>query len=91
MVRHGKMRWISLRARTQTNTDIDYVWHPLPNVEDEEFDVHPRELGPFLRGYIEGWIPDASSLSLNDRPVPTKEQALCQVLSIGASLRVAAR
>jgi hypothetical protein len=58
VVRHGKMRSISLRARTQTNTDIDYVWHPLPNVEDEEFDVHPRELGPFLRGYIEGWIPD---------------------------------
>ena len=34
------------------------MWHPLSNVEDEEFDVYPRELGPFLRGYLEGWIPD---------------------------------
>jgi hypothetical protein len=58
VVRHGKMRSISLRARAHTITDADYVWHPLSNVEDEEFDVYPRELGPFLRGYIEGWIPD---------------------------------
>ncbi|MFM9448762.1 hypothetical protein [Streptomyces acidiscabies] len=58
VVRHGKMRSISLRARARTNTDADYVWYPGSNVEDEEFDAHPRELGPFLRGYIEGWIPD---------------------------------
>ncbi|MFF4630018.1 hypothetical protein [Streptomyces griseorubiginosus] len=58
VVRHSKMRSLSLRARFKTITDADYVWHPLSNVEDEKFDVYPRELGPFLRGYIEGWIPD---------------------------------
>ena len=58
VVRHHRMRSISLRARTHSWADTDYVWHPLSNVEDEEFDVYPRELGPFLRGYLEGWIPD---------------------------------
>jgi hypothetical protein len=52
------MRSISLRARARVVTNVDYAWHPLANVEDEKFDVHPCELGPFLRGYIEGWIPD---------------------------------
>ncbi|MFI6934340.1 hypothetical protein [Streptomyces sp. NPDC050287] len=60
VVRRSKMRSISLRARARARavTDADYVWHPLSNVEDKEFDAYPRELGPFLRGYIEGWIPD---------------------------------
>lgn len=58
VVRHHRMRTISLRARTRTSPDVDFVWHPLSDVEDEQFDVHPRELGPFLRGYLEGWIPD---------------------------------
>ncbi|MEV4867481.1 hypothetical protein [Streptomyces ossamyceticus] len=58
VVRRSKMRSIRLRARARVVTDADYVWHPLSNVEGEEFDAYPRELGPFLRGYIEGWIPD---------------------------------
>ncbi len=58
VVRHSRMRSISLRACTRFVTDADYVWHPLSNVEDEDFDVCPRELGPFLRGYLDGWIPD---------------------------------
>ncbi|MDX2546743.1 hypothetical protein ACOT81_27780 [Streptomyces sp. WI04-05B] len=57
-VRRSKMRSISLRARAHVVMNVDYVWHPLSDVEDVEFDVYPRELGPFLRGYIEGWIPD---------------------------------
>lgn len=58
VVRRHKMRSISLRARARVATNVHYVWHPLSNVEDEKFDVYPRELGLFLRGYIEGWIPD---------------------------------
>lgn len=62
VVRRSKMRSIRLRARARARaraaTDAYYVWHPLSNVEGEEFDSYPRELGPFLRGYIEGWIPD---------------------------------
>ncbi|GGR05682.1 hypothetical protein [Streptomyces aurantiogriseus] len=57
-VRRSRMRSISLRARARVVTNVDYVWHPLSNVEDEKFDAYPRELGLFLRGYIEGWIPD---------------------------------
>ncbi|MDQ1027017.1 hypothetical protein QF035_004599 [Streptomyces umbrinus] len=58
VVRRSRIRSISLHACTRPVTDVDYFWHPLPNVEDEDFDVYPRELGPFLRGYIEGWIPN---------------------------------
>ncbi|MDQ0761490.1 hypothetical protein [Streptomyces canus] len=58
VVRRDRMRQISLRARARSSPDADYVWHPLSDVEDEDFDVYPRELGPFLRGYLEGWIPD---------------------------------
>lgn len=58
VVRRSRMRTISLRARAHSVTDSSYVWHPLSKVEDEDFDVLPRELGPFLRGYLEGWIPD---------------------------------
>ncbi|TGG84623.1 hypothetical protein [Streptomyces albus] len=58
VVRHRRMRTISLRARTRASPDADLVWHPLSDVEDEQFNVNPRELGPFLRGYLEGWIPD---------------------------------
>ncbi|MFI1734073.1 hypothetical protein ACH40E_33645 [Streptomyces acidicola] len=58
VVRHDRVRSISLRASTHSRADADYVWHPLSNVEDDHFDVCPRELGPFLRGYLEGWIPD---------------------------------
>ncbi|MGW0705921.1 hypothetical protein ACWD4G_08130 [Streptomyces sp. NPDC002643] len=58
VVRRSRMRTISLRGRPHPVTDSSYVWHPLPDVEDEDFDVVPRELGPFLRGYLEGWIPD---------------------------------
>ncbi|MGA5205219.1 hypothetical protein [Streptomyces variegatus] len=58
VVRRRNMRTIRLRARTKSFPDIDFAWHPISDVEDEEFDVHPRELGPFLRGYLEGWIPD---------------------------------
>jgi len=58
VVRHDRMSPISLRARAHSFPDADYVWHQLSNVEDEDFDVHPRELGPFLRGYLEGWIPN---------------------------------
>lgn len=58
VVRRSRMRSISLHACARPVTNVDYVWRPLANVEDENFDVYPRELGPFLRGYIEGWIPD---------------------------------
>ena len=58
VVHQDRMCPVSLRARTHCLPDSDYVWHPLLDVEDEEFDVYPRELGPFLRGYLEGWIPD---------------------------------
>ncbi|MFH8467704.1 hypothetical protein [Streptomyces sp. NPDC017991] len=58
IVRHSRMKPISLRARSHSRADADYVWHPLSNVEDEMFDVYPRELVPLLRGYLEGWIPD---------------------------------
>ncbi|WP_416981491.1 hypothetical protein [Streptomyces sp. T028] len=58
VTRHDRMRPISLRARAHASLDVDYVWHPLSDVEDADFDVYPRELGPFLRGYLEGWIPD---------------------------------
>ncbi|MDO0930472.1 hypothetical protein QQY66_01690 [Streptomyces sp. DG2A-72] len=58
VVRHNRVRSISLRASARSVTDADYAWHPLSDVEDEDFDVHPRELGTFLRGYLEGWIPD---------------------------------
>ncbi|MBR8642144.1 hypothetical protein KEF29_29545 [Streptomyces tuirus] len=58
VVRRSRMRSIYLRARTRSCADADYVWYPLGDVEDEQFDVHPRELGPLLRGYLEGWIPD---------------------------------
>jgi hypothetical protein len=58
VVRRDRMRSISLRAATRCRADTDYVWHQLANVEDKYFDVHPRELGPFPRGYLEGWIPD---------------------------------
>ncbi|QFQ98077.1 hypothetical protein F9278_19770 [Streptomyces phaeolivaceus] len=58
VVRRSRMRTISLRGRSHPVTDSSYVWHPLPDVEDADFDVVPRELGPFLRGYLEGWIPD---------------------------------
>ncbi|MBX7473478.1 hypothetical protein [Streptomyces sp. NPDC056132] len=53
-----RMRPISLRARARLFPDADYAWHQLTDAEDEDFDVYPRELGPFLRGYLEGWIPD---------------------------------
>lgn len=58
VVRHSRMSRISLRARPRSLPDADYVWHPLSDVENEDLDVYPRELGPFLRGYLEGWIPD---------------------------------
>ncbi|MFF3376621.1 hypothetical protein ACFYXF_27160 [Streptomyces sp. NPDC002680] len=58
VTRPSKMRTISLRARVHSVTEFSFVWHPLSKVEDEDFDVLPRELGPFLRGYLEGWIPD---------------------------------
>ncbi|MBE8473873.1 hypothetical protein [Streptomyces justiciae] len=58
VARHSRIRSISLRARSRSVVDTDYAWHPLSAVEDEAFDVCPRELGPFLRGYLEGWIPD---------------------------------
>ncbi|MDX3635713.1 hypothetical protein PV728_36805 [Streptomyces europaeiscabiei] len=58
VVRRDRMRPISLRCRTHPFPDADYAWHPLSDVEGEEFDVYPRELGLFLRGYLEGWIPD---------------------------------
>ncbi|MCN9244481.1 hypothetical protein NGF19_27485 [Streptomyces sp. RY43-2] len=58
VVRHGKMSRISLRGRSHPIPDADYAWHPLPDVEGEDFGVYPRELGSFLRGYLEGWIPD---------------------------------
>ncbi|WNM35708.1 hypothetical protein RKE30_37805 [Streptomyces sp. Li-HN-5-11] len=58
VTRHDRMTPVSLRARNHTSLDVDYAWHPLSDVEDEDFDVRPRELGPFLRGYLEGWIPD---------------------------------
>ncbi|MEV2193592.1 hypothetical protein AB0I02_21775 [Streptomyces phaeochromogenes] len=58
VVLHNKMSPISLRTRAHSSPDADYVWHSLSDVEDEDFDVYPRELGPFLRGYLEGWIPD---------------------------------
>ncbi|MGQ4363558.1 hypothetical protein [Streptomyces sp. SAS_272] len=58
IARHSRMRRLSLRARTHSSLEADYVWHPLSDVEDEDFDVYPRELGSFLRGYLEGWIPD---------------------------------
>lgn len=58
VVRRSRMRSIALRARTHSCMDADYVWHPVSRVEDARFDVRPRELGPFLRGYLEGWIPD---------------------------------
>ncbi|WP_128375196.1 hypothetical protein [Streptomyces cavernae] len=58
VVRHRKMRPISLRVRTHSFPDADYAWHRLTDVEDGELDVCPRELDPLLRGYLEGWIPD---------------------------------
>lgn len=58
VTRHDRMTPISLRARPHTSLNADYAWHPLSDVENEDFDVRPRELGPFLRGYLEGWIPD---------------------------------
>ncbi|MGW0565998.1 hypothetical protein [Streptomyces tauricus] len=58
VVRHSRMRPISLHARTHPFTSSDQAWHPLPEVEDGDLDVCPRELGPFTRGYLEGWIPD---------------------------------
>jgi hypothetical protein len=58
VTRHDRMRPIRLRARAYTPLDVDYAWHPLSDVESENFDVYPRELAPFLRGYLEGWIPD---------------------------------
>ncbi|MDX2546697.1 hypothetical protein ACOT81_27540 [Streptomyces sp. WI04-05B] len=58
VVRQDRMRRISLRACAHPFLDADYVWHPLSDAEDDKLDVHPRELGPFLRGYLEGWIPD---------------------------------
>jgi hypothetical protein len=58
VVRYDRLRPISLRAHTHSFPDADYIWHPLSDIEDEDFDSYPRELGPLLRGYLEGWIPD---------------------------------
>ncbi|WP_371095867.1 hypothetical protein [Streptomyces sanglieri] len=58
VVRHDRLRTVSLRTHTHPFPDADYVWHSLIDVEGEDFDACPRELGPFLRGYLEGWIPD---------------------------------
>ncbi|MGW2280216.1 hypothetical protein [Streptomyces sp. NPDC001770] len=34
------------------------AWWPLTEVALLEHRVFPRELGTFLTGYVEGWIPD---------------------------------
>lgn len=56
-VRRDRMRNLTLRPCSSTSPDAVYAWHPLTEVEGD-LHVHPHELGPFLRGYLEGWIPD---------------------------------
>ncbi len=58
IVRRNKIHSLILRPQATHGFEADYIWHPLSTVEATEFDVLPRELGPLLRGYIEGWIPD---------------------------------
>lgn len=58
VVRRVRMRPIGLRVRAHSLPHADYVWHPLSHLEDGDLDVYPRELGSFVRGYLEGWIPD---------------------------------
>jgi hypothetical protein len=58
IVRRNKIHSLILRPQAAHGCESDYIWHPLSTVEAAEFDVLPRELGPLLRGYVEGWIPD---------------------------------
>ncbi|MFF2376494.1 hypothetical protein ACFVUW_19140 [Streptomyces xiamenensis] len=58
VVRDDSLRAVNLRAHAHLFPDADYVWHSLIDVEGEDFDAYTRELGLFLRGYLEGWIPD---------------------------------
>jgi hypothetical protein len=58
VVRHEKVGAITANEGAASN--IEYSWHPITEVETEGFNVCPRELGVFLRGYLEGWIPDGT-------------------------------
>ncbi|MEU5092841.1 hypothetical protein [Streptomyces sp. NPDC021356] len=51
------MTEIAIRVHLGATKDTEYTWHPLTDVEGG-LELRPRELGPFLRGYLEGWIPD---------------------------------
>ncbi|MBK6041233.1 MULTISPECIES: hypothetical protein [unclassified Streptomyces] len=57
VARRDKMREIRIRPSVGAAPDYAYAWYPLSAVEGD-LNVRPRELGLFLRGYLEGWIPD---------------------------------
>ncbi|MEU3879781.1 hypothetical protein [Streptomyces californicus] len=59
VARRDKMREITIRPSAGATPDCAYAWYPLSAVEGS-LNVRPRELGLFLRGYLEGWIPDGA-------------------------------
>ena len=66
IARREAMRPLGVRFRARGVLDADYAWHPLTAVENENIPVCPRELGPLLRGYLEGWIPDGVITLIDD-------------------------
>jgi hypothetical protein len=58
IVRREKVGAITIGENASWN--VEASWHPLAEIESEGFNFCPRELGVFLRGYLEGWIPDGN-------------------------------
>lgn len=47
-------------ATFSVNIPSQVEWWPISEVSAEQFNAFPKELGIFLQGYVDGWIPDGT-------------------------------